>query len=161
MIVTACGSVGFKTALDSKRDEYGLEQLVGILDFMYSELQYRGTPLPSLCNQVANNFKNMPGQIFKELSKKMESQLSSNISQCMSSALSENQAIPQITRTQMIHLGNSMGRFDLDGQLRGLEAVKQDCMRNLEQMRNKRDERLRGYQTLGLCAGAALVILFI
>ena len=69
MVITACGGVGFRIACDCKRDEHALEQLVSILDFMHSELEYRRTPLPSLCRQVAANFKNMPGQIFGELSK--------------------------------------------------------------------------------------------
>lgn len=161
LVIASCGGIGFKIATNYRRDEHALQQLVSILDFMHCELQYRLTPLPSLCRQVAADFGNMPGRLFEELAVEMESQISTNIGQCMTSVISEKKTIPAITRTQMIHLGNSMGRFDLDGQLKGLEAVRQDCIRNLEEMRNNRDVRLRSYQTLGLCAGAALAILFI
>ena len=58
-------------------------------------------------------------------------------------------------------LGESLGRFDLPGQLKGLEAVRRKCLMELEALGRNRTERLRCYQTLGLCAGAALVILFI
>ncbi len=161
LIITGCGSVGFKIAANYRRDENALEQLVSILDFMYAELQYRLTPLPSLCRLVAMHFRNMPGRLFEELAQEMELQTSTNIGQCMTAIISGKRTIPAITRTQMIRLGNSLGRFDLDGQLMGLEAVRQDCMRNLEQLRSNRDVRLRSYQTLGLCAGAALAILFV
>jgi hypothetical protein len=54
-----------------------------------------------------------------------------------------------------------MGRFDLEGQLNGLEAVRTRCRDWLDELISGREVRLRNYQTLGLCAGAALVILFI
>lgn len=161
LVIISCGGVGFKIAFNYRRDETALEQLISILDFMHCQLQYRLTPLPSLCRQIATDFKNIPGNLFGELASEMESQVSTNIGQCMKSVISKRRMIPTITRTQMIHLGNSMGRFDLDGQLKGLEAVQQDCKRILEQLRSNRDVRLRSYQTLGLCAGAALAILFI
>ena len=58
-------------------------------------------------------------------------------------------------------MGSSLGRFDLDGQLLGLEAVRVYCQEQLSEMSKDRDVRLRSYQTLGLCAGAALAILFV
>lgn len=161
LVIAGCGSVGFKIATNYKRDENALEQLVSILDFMHCQLQYHLTPLPSLCRQVTKDFKNMPGRIFGELAMEMELQTSANIGQCMTSVLSGKRTIPEMTRIKLIQLGNSMGRFDLEGQLKGLKAVQQDCIRILEEMRNNRDVRLRSYQTLGLCAGAALAILFI
>ena len=161
LVIAGCGCVGFKISFNYRRDENALEQLVCILDFMHCQLQYRMTPLPSLCRQVATDFRNMPGQIFEDLAAKMELQSSTSIGQCMISVLSAKRTIPAITRIKLIQLGNSMGRFDLEGQLKGLEALRQDCIRNLDEMRANRDVRLRSYQTLGLCAGVALAILFV
>ena len=58
-------------------------------------------------------------------------------------------------------LGKSLGRFDLNGQLQGIEQVRAHCRRELSSLENGRDQRIRGYQTLGVCAGAALAILFV
>ena len=161
LIVISCGGVGFKIAANCRCDENGLEQLVKILDFMHCELQYRLTPLPNLCKLVAADFHNMIGHIFEELAKEMELQNSHNIGQCITSIIASKKNIPTMTRKQMLQLGNSLGRYDLEGQLKGLEAVQKDSLRILNEMRNNRDVRLRSYQTLGLCAGAALAILFI
>ena len=38
---------------------------------------------------------------------------------------------------------------------------KERNSRELEKMSTDRDQRIRGYQTLGVCAGAALAILFV
>jgi hypothetical protein len=58
-------------------------------------------------------------------------------------------------------LGQSLGRFDLNGQLLGIAAVRNTCRSKLQQFEKNKEVRLRSYQTLGLCAGAALAILFI
>ena len=79
----------------------------------------------------------------------------------MNAALSACGDLPERTGKAMRRLGASLGRFDLDGQLKGLESVRSDCREELKQLGLHRDERLRSYQTLGLCAGAALTILFI
>ena len=54
-----------------------------------------------------------------------------------------------------------MGRYDLEGQLQGIQTVKMECHGYLDELERHRAERLRSYQTLGLCAGAALVIIFV
>ena len=58
-------------------------------------------------------------------------------------------------------LGASLGRFDLQGQLQGIESVRAQCRKDLAELEDNRDQRLRSYQTLGLCAGCALAILFL
>ena len=91
----------------------------------------------------------------------MDAQNASDIEQSMSSILEKNLKLPSLTRENLALLGRSIGRFDIDGQLKGLEAVRQACRRQAEALSYNRDARLRSYQTLGLCAGAALAILFV
>ena len=79
----------------------------------------------------------------------------------MTAALSKAKDIPRTTKGILECFGRSLGRFDLEGQLKGLEAARQECRRHLVQLSNNRDSRIRSYQTLGLCAGAAMAILFI
>lgn len=161
LVVAACGSVGFRIAANHRSEERALRQLIGILDYMECELQYRLTPLPELCRQAANEFVSIPGQVFQQLVSEMEAQISPDLGCCMAAALEKTPNIPTITKSELELLGKTIGRFDLDGQLKGLEAVRQDCRRHLDSLGTNREQRLRSYQTLGICAGAALVILFI
>ena len=61
----------------------------------------------------------------------------------------------------LLELGRGLGSFDLNGQLRGIEAVRRQAIEALQESVNDRDVRIRSYQTLGLCAGAALAILLL
>ena len=58
-------------------------------------------------------------------------------------------------------LGTSLGQFHLNGQLAGLRTMKAHSEYILEELSRNRDNRLRSYQTLGICTGAALAILLI
>ena len=91
----------------------------------------------------------------------MEAQVSPDLDACMSSVVDKTAKLTPMTRDELVLLGKSVGRFDIEGQLKGLEAVRQDCRRLLESLLCNRDIRIRSYQTLGLCAGAALAILFV
>ena len=64
-------------------------------------------------------------------------------------------------RELLNQFGQTLGCFDLKGQLLGIEEVRSQCAAALDQLALGREDRLRSYQTLGLCAGAALVILFV
>ena len=69
--------------------------------------------------------------------------------------------IPKRTKNALDVMAQSLGRFDLEGQLKGLNLARNVCRRDLEELSVNRDVRLRSYQTLGLCAGAALAILLV
>lgn len=161
LVVASCGGVGFQIAANHRREESALRQLVGILDYMECELQYHLTALPQLCRQVAKEFTGVPAMVFLDLALEMESQVSPDIGCCMAVSLEKFKKIPVLTRNALEALGKSIGRFDLEGQLKGLDAVRQDCRRHLRELGDNRENRLRSYQTLGLCAGAALAILFV
>lgn len=160
MIVAGCGGFGFSLTVGFKKDETALRQLLAALDFMQCELQYRLTPLPDLCRMAGTEQRNSIGKFFVILSQELESQVSPDVASCIRAALSCAEALPKRAVKALELLGTSLGRFDSEGQIRGLEAVRAFCRSELEQMETNRDVRLRSYQTLGLCAGAALAILF-
>jgi stage III sporulation protein AB len=99
--------------------------------------------------------------LFLNLAQELEDQINPDAEHCMMAALYKTGELPKKCREAAQSLGKTMGRFDLEGQLNGLEAVRTRCRDWLDELISGREVRLRNYQTLGLCAGAALVILFI
>ena len=161
LILISCGSVGFRIAAGQRREEVTLERLIGLLDYMECELQYRLTPLPQLCRDTASQALGVLQSTFLALAIELESQVSPDVESCMRVALCQQRQLPVKTFQCLRELGKSLGRFDVEGQIRGLEGARQACRRQLQLLRQNKDSRLRAYQTLGLCAGAAIVILFI
>lgn len=160
-VLAACGGFGFQIAAAQRKETRTLRQLIRILDFAECELQYRLTPLPELCRNAAQECSGPLSILFMHLSKELEDQISPNVSSCMRAAIAATQQLPRQTAEVLTLLGESLGKFDLNGQLRGLASVRGECNRRLDILSESQDVRLRSYKTLGLCAGAALVILFI
>lgn len=161
LIIVSCGGFGFSLAAGQIREERALRQLLGALEYMECELQFRLTPLPELCRQTGREVPGRVGKIFTILASELESQISADVESCMNAALAAVPDLPGQTRQAFRLLGRTLGRFDLEGQLKGLESVGAGCRSTLEKLTENREPRLRSYQTLGLCAGAALAILFI
>lgn len=161
LIILGCGGAGFSLASAHRRQEQELRQFMAALDFMQCELQYRLTPLPDLCRQAAGQMKGCVRGLFLSLAEELEDQIAPDVQHCMNAAITKTNDLSPGTASVAVNLGKTLGRFDLDGQLRGLENARQECRLALEELTENRDTRLRSYQTLGLCAGAALAILFL
>lgn len=161
LVVAGCGSVGFRIAANQRIEERELRRLIGALDYMECELQYRLTPLPLLCKQAGEERADRIGKVLTEFSIALESQQEGDTDACMRAVLSENTDLSSDITQIFAQLGKSVGRFDIEGQLKGLESVRFACRSKLATLECNREVRLRSYQTLGLCAGAALAILFV
>lgn len=161
LVITGCGGFGFSLAAVHRKKERLLQQLIQVLHYMETELQYRLTPLPELCRQAGKEIDGILSVVFLNLARELEWQTAPDVCSCMAEALRKSCDLPVCLRKHLLRLGQTLGRYDLPGQLQGLQAVQVDCEGELAALHKDKDLRLRNYQTLGLCAGAALAILFL
>ena len=161
LIIVGCGGMGFRIALSYQRELRTMEQLVQLLDYMECELEFRMTPLPQLCAVTAKLIQGCLGQVLFHLAEELENQVSPDAGCCMNAAIAKVADIPASSKRILSMLGMSLGRFDLDGQLKEISAVREHCHLELDRLRSHRENRVRSCQTLGICAGVALAILFI
>ena len=160
LVLLSCGGYGFMIAASHRTEVKYLQAYLQALDLMECELQYRLTPLPELCNIGASVSVGTLKQFFCTLGKELNNQISPNVEACIYTVLSVVK-LPRRTTEVIELLGRSLGRFDAEGQLKGLRYVKAETERILAALMDNQDLRLRSYQTLGLCAGAAIVILLV
>lgn len=161
LIVLSCGGFGLYQAAAYRREERSLGALLTAIDYMACDLQYRLTPLPDLCRQTSREGSGCVHDVFSALARELDMQIAPDVTSCMNAALASVSFVPEKTEKLLRQLGQSMGRFDLQGQLRGLAQIREACCREAEALAVHRDEKVRSLQTLGLCAGAALAVLLI
>lgn len=161
LIMASCSGCGFAIAAGKRREEQLLYQLIGILQFLEADLQYRLTPLPELCRLAAGETRGILRTVFLNLYRELKWQKLPDAGSCMYAAIQRSGEIPPKVRRLLVQLGHTLGRFDLPGQLQGIQSVRKRSEETLDAIRKNRDERLRSYQTLGICAGAALAIILI
>lgn len=160
IILLGCGGLGFRMAASHRQQVRELRQLLSALDVLEWELRYRLAPLPELCQLVSESVKGTIGSLFRALQKELERQIAPDAGCCMNAAVSDSLLSP-IAKQQLRNLGRTLGRFDLEGQREGIAAVRQEIILALDKLTKDQEVRLRSYQTLGLCAGAALAILLL
>lgn len=160
LLVAGCGGFGFSLAAAQRREVRMLRQLIRALQEMEWELKYRMTELPELCRMAGDAAGGPIKEIFMELAGKLRRRETADISGCFNGIISR-QELPRKIRRNLRQLGMSLGRYDLEGQLEGLEVVRRQCRKDLKELEENNAQHLRNYQTLALCAGAALAILFI
>ena len=161
LIIASCSGYGFAIAAGKRREERLLFQLMEILQFMEKELQYRLTALPDLCRMAAGEARGPLHVVFMNLYRELNWQKLPDAESCMYAAIQKSGEMPTKVRRLLIHLGHSLGRFDLPGQIQGIQSIQKRCETSLQSILQSRDERLRSYQTLGICAGVALAIILI
>ncbi len=161
MIIAGCGGFGLRLAAAACLEERRLSQIMQLLRRMQSQLQYQLTPLPELCSQCGRDVGGPVGRVLQSLGKELESRMYPDVYSCMRAALQADQELSPACRRLLVQLGRELGRFDLTGQLQGLQAVSAACREQRQRLRQDQQVRLRSYRTLSLCAGAALAILLV
>ena len=161
LIVSGCGGFGISMMLSEKHHEKLLECLLQALQYMKWELQFRLSPLPQLLLGAGKQAGGETGVVLMEVSRELSGQLLPDAGSCVNKVLAAHQELPRDLRCLLRKLGTSLGTYDLPGQLEGLTAVETACSGCLEKLETDKALRFRNYRTLGFCAGAALVILFI
>lgn len=161
LVLTGCGGCGFAMAAAQRQEEQALRQILRALEYMDCELQFRQTPLPQLCRNVSGILTGTVKQVFSALSQELEQQVAPDATCCMNAALAAFPGLSDRIAVPLRELGTTLGLFDLQGQLKGMQAVAAMCRESISELSQNRSSRLRSYQTLGLCAGAALAILFL
>ena len=160
ILVIGCGSFGCLLGYHYRREEQMLRWLLAAMQEMEWELKYRITPLPDLCRVAAEASGGKIRELFQMVERELRSCSVSEISGCMNGILQEVE-ISSRCRQCLKNLGSSLGRFDLEGQIQGLQSVRGQCRQYLEMLQENRSDRLRSYQTLALCGGFGLAIILI
>ena len=161
LILGGCVFLGLYTASLHRTEANSLRRLIGILDYIDCELQYKLSSLPDLCRQAARDSQGALRKLFILFADEMDSRLYSDVRSCMIAAVAKFSNLPELTKKSLLLLGSEMGKFDLPGQIKSLESVRAVCRKHLNDLEANKDIRLRTYQTLSICAGAALVIILI
>ncbi len=161
LITIGCGGFGVLVASAYRNQTNMLRQFIMALDLMECELQYRQPHLSELCYTASYNSTGIVRKVFQSFVSELEKQISPNAEKCMAAVLQSTDNIQKHMHDVFLLLGQSLGRFDLDGQLKGIRMVRSETKRILDMYTDNQDARIRCYQTLSICAGAAIAILFI
>ena len=161
LTVASCGVLGFQIAASYIKEIKQLKSLIYVLEYMENELTYRKIPLPDLCRMVSSMNVGVVGKFFDKTATILDSKISSTVESCVQISLSEVDGISKMLDSVLRQLGNTLGKFDIDGQVTGIRSVKEECRSLMKTLEFNQKEKIRSIRTLGVCAGAAVAILLV
>lgn len=161
LVFISCGSIGVIMASAYRREAKYLSDFVKVLDYMLCELEYRLTPLPRIFKDASSITFGTLQKVLMQMAYELESQISPNACCCMRASLQTVPDIPVKLKKTLLDFAQTLGCFELDGQLLQLRSIREITAAQLKYMQVEEQERTRRYQTLGFCAGAGLAILLL
>jgi len=159
LISVSCISFAYSLSFSYNRQLSSLQQLIQAIRIMYWELQYHHAPLPDLCVSAADICSGQLRNIFKSLKRELDWQCSVDVEDAMKCVLKQYHDISPEIRKLLLRLGTFLGRFDTEGQLQGLAYIQEECEQEKKRLEANRSSKLRGYQTMGFCTAATVVII--
>ena len=161
LIIAGSGGFGLLFAYTHKCELRTLDSLLRILEWMINDLRFRLTPLPTLCRMASNLGDSTLRPFFLKMEKKLNTHDSPDAYSCACGILDSTGNISTETKELLRQLGRSLGQFDTEGQIKCLESVREIANDRKKRMSSDMPQHLRSYQTLALCAGAALAIILV
>ena len=158
MVILGSGAGSFALVRSHRREEKALLQLRQIIERFERELSFGELPLSQLLRQVEPVGV---GKVFAALANLLEENRYTQVADAMQEALKDDEPMPPRVEALLNLLSSSLGRYDLDGQLQSLSAVKAECTAQLTAHCENQEAKLRNYRTIGICAGLVLAILLL
>ena len=160
-VLVASGLMGFKLSRAYTLQVHQLEQLIQSFEYIKCEMQYRMTSLTMQFQQCSTFTDGAISSFFAEMVIELESQINPNAGYCLNAVLGRMKSLSPAAAAVLRNFGQTLGCFDLRGQLICLEDTITYSQDTLKRLKDNYTNKTRNYQTLGLSAGAALIILFI
>ena len=124
-----------------------------------AELRFHMPPLEQLSLNASKLSNGVVSKVLLSLSRELNAQVAPDAESCMRAVLNKTSDVPVLTGNMLRLLGKTLGKFDLDGQIQGIQKVIDEIRKNIILLSSDRENRLRSYRTLGFCAGISLAIL--
>ena len=161
LLTVGFGSVGFIMNHKRRQELSMLQQLYSFLDNLICELRYRQIPLCQLVQSAGSTLNGEVHRLLAKFTSELEAQIAPDATSCMNAVLSSCNYVPASIRNVLRALGQSFGRYDIEGQIRCLEAIQLICKKDYTNIEDKLGNNTRCCQAYALGAGAILALILL
>ena len=161
MVFLGASGTGFSMAWRIRHTTAVMQQLRNSLSQMRNEISYRRTPLPELLRLLAVSSRGEVAVFWNMVADGVCKRQEDSVGKIVRSSLNamDSAAFSGPVRQILQVLGDGMGTYDVEGQVRAITLAETRLQEVLNQMQSEQSGRMRSYCTLGICAGLAIAIL--
>lgn len=160
-VVAGCAGIGHILKTERRQEVAMLQQIQKLLDHMICDLQYQQYPLIQLVKNSEHLLAGTLRGVFERFAAELLSQIAPDASCCMAAAISTAANLPASVHQVLAALGQSFGRYDMEGQLRCLEAVQAICAKECAGREDKLVNYVRCCHAYSLGAGVILALILL
>ncbi|QUH26648.1 stage III sporulation protein SpoIIIAB [Serpentinicella alkaliphila] len=139
-----------------------LNNIIGTLQMLESEIVYSATPLPLLLKKISKRSKSEIAKIFSktvEILEKKDGQTFSDAWQLAIKEETKHSVLKKEDIELLIQLGNSLGISDIDDQVKHIRLAMEEIKRSYEQSIVEQNKNVQLYKNLGFLFGISVVII--
>lgn len=160
MTVGATTLIGLKKVDSLKAGIAALEGILNALELMRSEVYFKLTPIPEIIKNLAAITDAPVNEFFIQCSERIDKEDFDVVwNQTLQLTLSGYIGADDLRVLQQ--LGDVMGRYDLEGQLRSIDAASTRLTKSLAATQQDRANNSKVYTALGMAAGVVAVVLIL
>lgn len=162
LLFFVCTMTGFWKARQYVRRSQELRQLRGSLSALETEIAYGTTPLHLACGQIGEREAGPVGRFFTRVSEQLCQSDGLSAFECWKHALIEMKpelSLREQDRKILIRLGHKLGLSDKQDQMHHLRLAQKTLETEEAHAAREQEKYEKMYRSLGVLAGALLVIL--
>ena len=156
LILGASAWTGFHGAWTLRRTERQLRELASALQTMECEIACANARFPALCRRLSEGRDDAVGVYFRTLAEKAPGEGASR-----EAARRAGLSLPEPVSRSMEDLIDGFGGYDLDSQLKQVRRARDTVDAERKEAREGLESGCRTWELLGVCTGAAVLILVI
>lgn len=160
-VVCSSAWVGFASARRLRRSGRELEGLRAALEQMDGELRCSEPTYAAVCARLSETASGAVARFFSALAADASASDFEPIGATRRAVEQSGLDLPPAAFLALEQLFDGFGRFDLAGQLRQLALAREALSHQAVRLREQTEAKCRSYEVLGLCAGAAVLILVV
>lgn len=161
LVAGGCAAIGWQAAARLRERAAALSSLLGALELMESEIQYRLTPVPELMLLLSRQAAPPARALFEACRDRLGQRREESFDAIWSHSLT---ALPLLRRAEaetLLELGGVLGRYDVEGQERAIAYTRRRLESFLREAEEDRKRRGKVYRALGVAAGLCAAIILI
>lgn len=159
MVLVSSGWMGLHAAVRLRRVHDRLRDLSAALGRMAGEVGYGGTPFRPLCQRAAEGCGGPTAAFFRQLAHGAAGTLPVGPGMTRAAARGAGLELPEAGLRTLERLFDRFGLGDRETQLDQFRLAREELDRQAEAMERKLGQQCRSDVLLGLCAGAAVLVL--
>lgn len=139
-----------------------LNNIIGTLQMLESEIVYSATPLPFLLKKISRRNNTEITRIFNSTVEILDKKSGFTFSEAWQMAIKEETKYSVLRREDielLIQFGNTLGVSDIEDQVKHIRLAMEEIKRSYEQSIVEQNKNVKMYKNLGVLFGITVVII--